>query len=109
MQQAVLADKAYDTDAQLDYIIGKNTKTVIPQKTNLKEQTKFDQQQYQNLNLIERFVALIKQFQKISTRYDQLASHFASFVPRTVRYFGSDKCQQAYYRAILLLKNFKLY
>lgn len=80
MPQAVLADKAYDTDALLDYIAGKNAKAVIPPKANRKKQRKFDQQQYRNRNLVERFFARIKQFRRVATRYDKLASRFASFV-----------------------------
>ena len=78
--QAVLADKAYDTNALLACIAGKNAKAVIPPTANRKEQREFDQYQYRNRNLVERFFAHIKQFRRIATRYDKLASRFASFV-----------------------------
>lgn len=77
---AVLADKAYDADALLAYIDSKDAKAVIPPKTNRKNQRTFDKHQYRNRNVIERFFAKLKQFRRVATRYDKLASRFASFV-----------------------------
>ncbi len=39
--QAVLADKAYDTNALLDCIAGKNAKAIIPLKADRKEPREF--------------------------------------------------------------------
>lgn len=78
--EAVLADKAYDADALLAYIDSKDAKAVIPPKTNRKNQRTFDKHQYRNRNVIERFFAKLKQFRRIATRYDKLASRFGSFV-----------------------------
>jgi len=69
-----------DTNALLDCIAGKNAKAVIAPKANRKEQREFDQHQYRNRNVVERFFAHIKQCRRIATRYDKLASRFASFV-----------------------------
>ena len=77
---AVLADKAYDADALLAYIDSKDAKAIIPPKTNRKTQRTFDRHQYRNRNVIERFFAKLKQFRRIATRYDKLASRFSSFV-----------------------------
>ncbi len=81
--QAVLADKAYDTNSLLQCIANKNAKAVIPPKANRKDQREFDKHQYRNRNLVERFFARIKQFRRVATRYDKLASRFASFVALT--------------------------
>ncbi len=78
--EAVVADKAFDADALLDCIKRKNAKAVIPPKANRKEQRSFDRDQYRNRNVVERFFARLKQFRRIATRYDKLASRFASFV-----------------------------
>ncbi|MFC3107293.1 IS5 family transposase [Undibacterium arcticum] len=77
---AFLADKAYDADALLACIASKNAKAIIPPRKNRKEQRKFDRHQYRNRNLIERFFAQLKQFRRVATRYDKLASRFGSFV-----------------------------
>ena len=78
--QAVLADKAYDTNELLDVIASQGAKAVIPPKANRKEQRAFDHHQYRHRNLVERFFAKIKQFRRVATRYDKLAERFASFV-----------------------------
>ena len=80
---AVLADKAYDANALLACIANKQAKAVIPPKTTRKLQRQFDRHQYRNRNVIERFFARIKQFRRVATRYDKLASRFASFVALT--------------------------
>ena len=81
--QAVLVDKADDTNSLLQCIADKNAKAVIPRKANRKDLRKFDKHQYRNRNLVERFFARIKQFRRVATRYDKLASRFASFVALT--------------------------
>ena len=75
-----MADKADDSDAVVDCIESKNAKAVIPPKANRKEQREFDRHQYRNRNVIERFFARLKQFRRVATRYDKLASRFAAFV-----------------------------
>ncbi len=77
--EAVLAGKAYDAEGLIFRIAEKNAKVVIPPKSNRIVQRKFDKQQYRNRNVIERFFARIKQFRRIATRYDKLASRFKSF------------------------------
>ena len=76
----VLADKAYDAGALLLCIAEKQAKAVIPSKTNRKVKRPFDWHHYRNRNVIERFFAGIKQFRRVATRYDKLASRFMSFV-----------------------------
>ena len=74
------ADKAYDTDAILDYLADKGIEAVIPPRKHLIVQRSFDQHKYKNRNLVERFFCRIKQFRRIATRYDKLAERFSSFV-----------------------------
>jgi len=80
---AVLADKAYDANSLLDCINDKNAKVVIPPTASRKVKREYDRYQYRNRNVIERFFARIKQFRRVATRYDKLASRFASFVALT--------------------------
>jgi len=78
--EAVLADKAYDTDALLMHIVAIGAKAVIPPKANRKVQRHFDRHQYRNRNLIERFFAQIKQFRRVATRYDKRADNYLAGV-----------------------------
>lgn len=77
---AVLADKAYDADAVLEKITESKAKAVIPPKSNRLQQREFDKGHYKNRNLVERFFCRIKQFRRIATRYEKLASRYSAFV-----------------------------
>jgi len=81
--EAVLADQAYDANALLVCIANKQAKAVIPTRANRKVRRQCDRHQYRKRDVIERFFARIKQFRRIATRYDKLASRFASFVALT--------------------------
>lgn len=80
MPGSVSADKAYDSDDLLSYIADKGAQAVIPPRANRKEQREYDRDHYRNRNIIERFFAKLKQFRRVATRYDKLASRFKSFV-----------------------------
>ena len=78
--EAVVADKAFDSDALLDTITASGAKAVIPPRSNRNAPREYDVHQYKNRNLIERLFCRIKHFRRIATRYDKLAERFASFV-----------------------------
>ena len=78
--EAVLAGKAYDADVLLLCIAEKQAKAVIPSKSNRKVKHASDRHHYRNRNVIERFFTCIKQFRRVATRYDKLASRFMPFV-----------------------------
>lgn len=87
---AVLADKAYDADGVLEMIKESRAKVVIPIKCNRKQQREFDAEQYKNRNLIERFFCRIKQFRRIATRYEKLASRYSAFIALTASFIWLD-------------------
>lgn len=84
--EAVVADKAFDTDALLDTIAAMNAKAVIPPRANRKVQRQWDVHQYKNRNLIERYFCRLKQFRRVATRYDKLTRRFESFVHLSAAY-----------------------
>lgn len=77
---SLAADKAYDADALLDKLAQRGIKAVIPPRANRIHQREFDRHAYKHRNIIERFFCRIKQFRRIATRYDKLASRFRDFV-----------------------------
>jgi transposase len=77
---AVVADKAFDADSLLERIEGMKAQAIIPPRSNRKDIRSYDKHIYKSRNLVERFFARIKQFRRIATRYDKLASRFAAFV-----------------------------
>jgi transposase len=78
--QAVVADKAYDADSLIESITQCGACAVIPPRGNRREPWAFDTHQYKHRNLIERFFCRLKQFHRIATRYDKLASRFSGFI-----------------------------
>ncbi len=77
---AVVADKAFDADALIAAIQLSGAKAVIPPKSNRLIPRTFDRYQYKHRNLVERFFCRLKQFRRIATRYDKLASRFSAFI-----------------------------
>ena len=77
---AVVADKAFDADSLLERIAGMKAQAIIPPRSNRRDIRAYDKHVYKSRNLVERFFARIKQFRRIATRYDKLASRFAAFV-----------------------------
>lgn len=77
---AVLGDRAFDTDAIIEYIASKMAVAVIPPKKNRIIQREYDKNLYRNHNQIERFFNRLKQFRRIATRYDKRVSSFMAMV-----------------------------
>jgi transposase len=78
--QAVIADKGYDADALVERIQAQHAEAIIPPRSNRKQPRDYDRHRYQARNLVERFFSRLKQFRRIATRYEKLASHFAAMV-----------------------------
>ena len=78
--EAVLADKAFDSDAFIAALRAKGAQVVIPPKANRVEQRAFDHALYKERNLVERFMNRIKQYRRVATRYDKKAQNFWAFV-----------------------------
>jgi transposase len=77
---AVIADKGYDADPLVKTIEDSGAQAVIPPRSNRLVKRNFDRHLYQDRNLIERFFNRLKQFRRIASRYDKLASNFFSFL-----------------------------
>lgn len=77
---AVLADKAYDADYIVDAVKGMEAEVVIPPTATRKVARDYDTHLYKERNLIERMYGKLKQFRRVATRYDKLASSYMSFV-----------------------------
>ena len=78
--RTVIADKAFDSRAIVDFVESKDAKVVIPSQSSRRVQRDIDTQLYRDRNVIERFFCRAKEFRRIATRYDKLAERFAAFV-----------------------------
>jgi transposase len=85
---ALLADKAYDTDAIRDDLKKRGIKSVIPPKSNRKATIRYSKRLYRQRNCIERVIGHLKINRAIATRYDQLADSFLGMLYiATARYW----------------------
>ena len=79
-ESTILADKAYGTSKILDYIQRQDGDYAIPPKSNTRNPWKCDWVLYKERHLIECFFLKLKQFRRVATRYDKLATSFLAFI-----------------------------
>lgn len=77
---AVLADKAYDSNALRAVIAGMEAEAVIPSNRCRKVVIPHDAITYKHRNQIERCFSRLKHFRRFATRYDRRTIHFTGFV-----------------------------
>jgi transposase len=78
--QAVLADKAYDSNALRQLIAQSGAMAVIPSNRTRKVIIPHDTVIYRHRNRIERCFNKLKHFRRFATRYDRRATHFLAFI-----------------------------
>ena len=76
----VLGDKGYDCDRFIAYLKQKNMEPVIPPRRNRKILRTFDKEVYKERHLVECFFSKIKQFRRISSRYEKIGAVYLSFL-----------------------------
>ena len=79
-RDAVIADKAYDSDAIVDAAKRQGAEAVIPSKKNRKVPRDYDKHLYKDRKKIEWFINLLKQYRRVATRYEKTARNFLGFV-----------------------------
>jgi len=77
---AVIADEGYDSNALIEAVEASGAQASISPRSNRTTQRKTDWHRYKARNLIERFFNRLKQFRRLATRYDKLASRFNAFL-----------------------------
>ena len=78
--KAVIADKAYDSDAIVEAAKRQGAEAVIPSKKNRKVPRDYDKHLYKERTKVEWFINLIKQHRRVATRYEKTARNFLGFV-----------------------------
>ena len=73
---AVVADRAYDTNAVLAAVALADAEPVIPPKTSRKRQRAYDTNLYADRNKVERFFGRLKEARGFATRYEKTAASF---------------------------------
>lgn len=77
---AVLADKAYDSNALRALIASMGAAAVIPSNRSRMLLIPHDAGTYKHRNRIERCFNRLKHFRRFATRYDRRTIHFTGFV-----------------------------
>ena len=75
-----IADKGYDSNANIAAIEAKKMKAVIPPTSNRLVQRKIDRHLYKERCLVENFFCKIKRYRRVATRYEKNAANFLGFV-----------------------------
>lgn len=78
--KAVLADKAYDSNALREIIAAMGAQAVIPSNRSRKVIIPHDALAYINRNRIERTFGRMKHFRRFATRYERRTLHFIGFI-----------------------------
>ncbi|MEM9221458.1 MAG: IS5 family transposase [Pseudomonadota bacterium] len=76
----LIADKGYDANALRKRLAATRTTPVIPGRINRKAQIQYDKRRYKDRWRIEATFGRLKDFRRVATRYDKLASNFISAV-----------------------------
>jgi transposase len=76
---AVLADKAYDSNALRKIIADMGAQAVIPSNRTRKILIPHDEVAYKQRNRIERCFNRLQHFRRFATRYDRRTIHFKGF------------------------------
>ncbi len=76
----VIADRAYDSDEIVSFIISQGGVPVIPSRRCRKEPREYDRHIYKERHLVEIFFNKIKRYRRVATRYEKLAANFLSMV-----------------------------
>jgi transposase len=77
---ALIADKAYDSNAIRHTVRAARMKAVIPSNRSRKHLIRHDKVLYRERNRIERCFNKLKHFRRLATRYDRRAVHFLAFL-----------------------------
>lgn len=72
----VIADKAYDSYAILDFVEAAGAQPIIPQRSCMPRERAFDPTKYKLRNRIERTIGKLKQLRRIATRYDRIPQNY---------------------------------
>jgi transposase len=77
----LIADTAFDADNRVIEPLAASGKTaVIPPRSNRRSPRPFDRDLYKARHLIENFLAKLKQFRAIATRYNKTACNFLAAI-----------------------------
>lgn len=76
----LLMDRAYEGDETRALAVACGHEPIVPPKKNRKNPWEYDTIKYKRRNIVERLFRRIKEFRKVSTRYDKTDVVFMAFI-----------------------------
>jgi transposase len=76
----VIADKGYDSDDLIEFIVKREAIPVIPPRSNRKTVREYDQHLYKERHLVECCINKLKQYRRIFSRFEKLAARYLGFL-----------------------------
>jgi transposase len=77
--KAVVADRAYDSDAFLAAVTASGMRAVVPSRATRRSLRELDSEAYGRRNVIERWFGRVKQYRRVATGYDKTATSYGRF------------------------------
>jgi transposase len=78
--EALIADKAFDSDAILANLDDRGAKVVISQHPRRSQPRRIDEEMYKWRHLIENFFCKLKEFKRIALRADKTDQSFSAMI-----------------------------
>jgi transposase len=76
----VIADKGYDSDDFIEFIVSRDSIPVIPPRSNRTKCRDYDHYLYQERHLVECCINKLKQYRRIFSRFEKLAARYLGFL-----------------------------
>ena len=78
--EALIADKAFDSDAILANLDDRGAKVVVSQHPRRSQPRRIDEEMYKWRHLIENFFCKLKEFKRIALRADKTDQSFSAMI-----------------------------
>lgn len=76
----LIADRGYDTNEIRLAVAAQDAEAIIPSTTSRRQPIPYDRLAYKTRNLVERLWCRLKDWRRIATRYDKLATNYLTGV-----------------------------
>ena len=78
--EALIADRAYDSNALRDELEARDAIAVIPPRSNRVDAIDYDVEMYKWRHLVENFFCHLKRFRRMAMRYEKTDVSFAAMI-----------------------------
>lgn len=77
---ALIADKAYDSDALRNQLQKRDVTVVIPPRANRLKKIAYDREMYKWRHLVENFFCRLKHFRRLATRFEKTDVSYGAMI-----------------------------